>query len=68
MGLWSRIPVRRYWTRCSKRSVRLCQALYVILNYPDITMHIMEEEADLLQMDYKWRKRKRPKILSGISY
>lgn len=67
MGLWSRIPVRRCWTRHSKGSVRLCQALYVILHYPDITMHIIEEEGDLLQMDYKRRKRKRPKILSGIS-
>lgn len=76
VGLWSRIPVRRCWTRGSKGSVRkkkkkgsvrLCQALYVILHYPYITMHIIEEEGDLLQMDYKRRKRKSPKILSGVS-
>lgn len=53
-----RIQVRQCWTRCSKGSVR-CRALDVILNDPDIIVYVMEEEAGVLRMDYKWEKNRK---------
>lgn len=64
-----RLSTAREWNtsqttlgKSSKGSGRLCQALYVILNDPDLIMYIMEEEAGVLRMAFKWRTRGTPKL------